>query len=142
MAWSDKYIGIAFKDGGRDFSGCDCGGLALLILREEKGIVALDVNNLYTRRDFMTREGQKNLEKAVAHCLAEWREVPAGEFPRPFDLALYRVPSESECHCGMVVTPRRMIHVEKSHPAHLAEIKPQFGGYTFTRFLRHERLCD
>ena len=45
MSWSDKYVSppIPFKPRGRDFSGCDCGGLVLLALKDHFGIEARDV---------------------------------------------------------------------------------------------------
>lgn len=140
MGWSDKYIGIPFREGGRDEKGCDCGGLVLLILRREKGIHARDVNMTYARRDFHTRDGHKRLAEAVAECLREWRELPPGALPQPFDLALYAVPDGSESHCGCVVTPYRMIHVERGRGARLMDISPKFEGYRLAGLYRHEQL--
>lgn len=138
--WSDSYVGIPFKDGGRDASGCDCGGLVLLILQRELGIAARDVNEPYTRADFHTRAGNRRLASAVAWCLEDWRELPEGAELKPFDLVLYRVPGGAECHCGCVVTPRLMIHVEERHSAHLMKIAPKVYGYSLVGFYRHAQL--
>lgn len=35
----ERYLDIPYKDGGRDWDGCDCWGLVRLILAEERGIV-------------------------------------------------------------------------------------------------------
>lgn len=38
MKWAEKYVGLPFVDGGRDWKGCDCWGLVKLILQTECGI--------------------------------------------------------------------------------------------------------
>jgi cell wall-associated NlpC family hydrolase len=46
-----KYVGIPFESGGRDFSGIDCYGLAILIYKEEKDVSLWDYAT-YTMSDY------------------------------------------------------------------------------------------
>jgi hypothetical protein len=138
--WTDKYLGIPFREHGRDFKGCDCGGLVLLILREERGVIARDINTILARSDYQTRAGHAKVQAAVAECLQEWVPVSKEHDPRPYDLALYRLSDGTECHCGCLVDQRYMIHVESSHTAHLDLYARPQGGYILSGVFRHARL--
>jgi len=85
LNWTDRYIGIPFKEGGRDFSGCDCAGLVLLALREETGIQALDFTE-YERLDFAGMAGYEKLSSLIERAMSEWCEA---DEPQAFDLARF-----------------------------------------------------
>lgn len=48
-SWILKYMGIPFKDHGRDFDGCDCWGLVRLIYQNELGILLPHYEEHYTQ---------------------------------------------------------------------------------------------
>lgn len=60
-SWTQKYVGIPFVSGGRDYDGCDCYGLVRLILNDEYQIQLPALNSDYS--DAMDCEQTKNLFK-------------------------------------------------------------------------------
>jgi len=46
--WVKKYIGIPFASNGRTADGCDCYGLARLVLRNEYGLGLPELSNDYS----------------------------------------------------------------------------------------------
>jgi len=105
--WADKYVGIPFKDRGRDADGCDCWGLLRLIMREGKGV---DLPSFSTVS--ATDHQAAAVEIANACMSGPWGDVPAGQ-ARAFDVVLMRGGGRSPCHVGLLVDAKRMIHVEK-----------------------------
>ena len=57
----ERYLKIPYKDGGRDWTGCDCWGLVRLILAEERGILlpafdsVCDLSSFMSVRSMFTR---------------------------------------------------------------------------------------
>ena len=137
--WHEKYIGIPFVNGGRSFAGCDCGGLILLMVQEERGIKALDMLDVYSLRDLHTRTGQAKLSEMIAESLAEWVPVSLTGSARPLDMALYRF-NGLDCHCAAVVDARHIIHVEENRPSRLAPLKMVGTGYKLVGLYRHAKL--
>lgn len=140
MAWTDKYIGIPFAENGRDFDGCDCGGLVLLALRTERGIVARDFGAEYTAAEFRGREGRRHLEALIAECA---REFPRVDAPRPLDVLRFAVGG-AICHVGLYVDGLgggRMLHVEETGgAARLEYINGLHWNRRLREIRRHERL--
>lgn len=108
--WTDAFIGIPFREGGRDVSGCDCGGLVLLVLRELAGVHARDVAVDYGAEHFRGSTGRRRLEAAIASALAEWRPVRPGEALHPLDMLQFHI-GDVKCHLALHVGPRTMLHV-------------------------------
>jgi len=46
--WSEKYIGLPYRLGGRDWNGVDCWGLLYLYFKEERGILLPELSECAT----------------------------------------------------------------------------------------------
>lgn len=142
-SWSDKYISppIPFVPCGRDFSGCDCGGLVLLVLREEFGIVALDAEREYEAAHFerMTHDKRKVLEQAIDEAMREWVPIEREE-AQAGDMATF-APKGVPCHVGVVIVPGRMLHMEQeAGQSSLADIHGLKWGSSFAGYYRHAKM--
>lgn len=134
--WTDRYIGVPFLPGGRTFSGCDCGGLVLLALREEKGIAASDFN-AYGSGEFKNMRGLGKIGEGVEGLMEEW--VPVEE-PRPFDLVRYRY-GRWPCHVGIYAREGKVLHVEEAQAfARIMDLHDIKWWPRFIEFRRHKSL--
>lgn len=100
-----KYIGIPFKDKGRDFDGVDCWGIPWLIYKHELNIEL----PLYTE-SYATAYDKDFIHSLMGDELKSgmWRSIEE-DFERVGDVVLMRVLG-SLCHVGVVVRPEFMIH--------------------------------
>ena len=138
--WTDKYIGIPFVEGGRDFNGCDCAGLVLLALKMELGLEALDFRE-YEKAHFAGMEGYKYLGKVMAEVIEkDWRVV---DEPRPFDLVRFYYGKEPS-HVGIWAGYRNMfLHVEEVGLfTRLTNLHDLSWGPRFFEFRRHKSLME
>lgn len=106
--WSDRFIGIKWADKGRDRDGINCWGLHRLIFAEECGIEVPSYTEGYTSTE-------ERLQIAALFDLTQewpWRPVGAGA-ERAFDLAVFQTLAGVEVHCGTIVKPGLMIHIER-----------------------------
>ena len=127
-AWAAAYVGVPFKELGRGHEGVDCWGLLQLIYREQAGLEMPDHLGGYNS----TKDGA-----AVAAAIAEngphsddWVEVPEGQ-ERLFDAVHMngyfkdeqRRTQVAAMHCGLVLAPGLLIHVERGINASTAEYR-------------------
>lgn len=133
MNWTDKYIGIPFEAQGRSMQGVDCGGLAVLVLRQELGHAVWDCAEAYTVGEMHTRKGLARLDAIIRHQLTAWTKVELQDV-QPFDLVLYRHHGV-ETHCAVAVDRRRVLNVYERHPVHIAPI--HLPGYAIAGVYRH-----
>ena len=107
MKWTDKYIGIPYKELGRDRSGIDCYGLCLLVYKNELGIKIPDYFGIgYEKnKDELRGELQKFI---VQESKKNWVEVNLTE-GKPFDLILFRIAGYV-IHIGILVDSNIMLH--------------------------------
>lgn len=135
--WTDAYIGIPFKEGGRDESGCDCAGLALLVLRREAEVEATDFR-AYETADFNYPHGYAALSKSMDELMAEWAPVKE---PQALDLVRFRY-GRYPAHVGIWAGSGNLfLHVEKEgNFARLTPLTDLAWGPRFIEFRRHERL--
>lgn len=147
--WVEPYLAIPFKDRGRTADGCDCYGLVRLIVARRAGILLPDYG-LVASRD------RVSVNEAIVHAKADravWRAVPI-----QCALALDLVPMTEvarlqsgvsdvvDCHIGIMVTPRHVLHTERasgpacvdiSHPSVLHRFHPQDAPLIY----RHRDIC-
>ncbi|HWO99207.1 MAG TPA: NlpC/P60 family protein [Methylococcus sp.] len=101
MEWWGRYIGIPFRDGGRDRSACDCWGLVRLIYRDELGIDLPDGTGYAHVRD------GEGISRICDSLLLDW--YPIVGKPRPFDVPLFRL-AKGCAHVGVMIDGVRMVH--------------------------------
>ena len=103
--WSNKYIGIPFKEHGRDFSGVDCWGLVRLIYKNEYDITLPSFVEEYSTTDDTPR-----LEELIAQYREGWEPITA---PEPGAVILFRLLG-SESHIAVAINDHQFIHVSEN----------------------------
>jgi cell wall-associated NlpC family hydrolase len=103
-----KYIGIPFKDGGRDFSGLDCWGLVRLVWQEEKGILMPDMGDAYSSAFARGEVG----ETAKLLEAGNWNIDVTDQPRKELDVLVFSFASV-DLHVGLWVAPGEMLHVMK-----------------------------
>jgi probable lipoprotein NlpC len=114
VSWSDAYIGIPWRAGGRagdGIAGLDCWGLLRQVYAIECGI------ELPGWGDVDALDGAA-VAATIAGDIDFWRKVDA---PREFDGVLLR-KGRDLCHVGIVVRPGLMLHVDEGMPACLERL--------------------
>lgn len=106
--WVSKYVGLPYKIRGRTLAGLDCYGLLVVIARDEFGVCIGSYEDI-------AYDGEGN-DKAVAEEIhagltARWEPVERGK-EQVGDCILFRL-GRYPIHCGMVVAPGWMIHIEE-----------------------------
>lgn len=106
--WANAYVGIPFRERGRDRSGLDCWGLVRLVLHEQRGMELPSFGDLYAT------DGREIADLIEAHK-GIGAPIPKGT-EVPFDLALCRMPYGGELvpwHVGVVVERGKLLHVAR-----------------------------
>jgi len=133
--WAGRYIGLPFKDQGRDRAGLDCWGLVRLVMAEQFGIALPS----------FAAEYKRTVEAGLIGALVEreaalWLNVNTGEEQRG-DVIVLRLMGQP-MHVGLVLGDRQMLHIEQG-------IDSAIEHYTATRwqdrifgFYRYEPFHD
>ena len=135
-AFTFRYAGIPFIDGGRSFDGADCWGLVRLVYLAEAGIVlpshgevsAADLRAVARRIEADDRDGA-------------WIPVKTGDV-RPLDLVLMARPGgKTPHHVGIVSGPGIVLHTEpETDAAHVRLDHPSLAGRVLG-FRRHREMA-
>jgi len=103
--WVNTYIGLPFKEHGRDRRGVDCWGLVRLVLGEQFA------TRLPSYADgYGSTEDAEDIGRLVRGKMGPWHPVPPGA-ERPGDVVLMRLMNQP-MHVGVVVAAGWMLHVE------------------------------
>ena len=102
-----KYMRIPFRDHGRDFLGCDCGGIVWLVYHNELGI---DLPDWRDRYSCTTLEYSHELTDTVSTMLGENGIEVDFQDRRPFDVLAFRIRG-AEIHVGLVVDIDHFMHI-------------------------------
>lgn len=108
-AWAEPYPGTPYLKGGRyeRDGACDCIGLTLAVIRREAGIALPE----YDGPPWERARDVKQLAVAADAFSSRFVEIEAGQ-EQVFDaicLSAFRQP----VHCGVVVAPGWMLHIEQ-----------------------------
>ena len=101
--WQNKYIGIPYKEKGRDLTGIDCWGLLRLVYSEEFDIELPSFVSEYTENDTLS------IQELVAQCKEGWEVL---DKPTPGCLVLFRVLG-TESHVGVAVSDTYFLHARQ-----------------------------
>lgn len=102
--WSAAFIGLDWREKGRDRDGIDCWGLAALVYAE---VLRIDLPSYADAYASIAERGEIAALFAADASRWPWRKVDA---PEEFDIALFR-RGRLESHVGVVVATSRMLHV-------------------------------
>lgn len=130
MTWSNRFVGIPWREFGRDRDGTDCWGLACVIYQEELGISLPDYLGYGSAEEL--GEISALVEGACNSPLWLPIEGPA----IAFDIAVFRRGRLSS-HVGVVVRHGLMIHMEGEDSAKLADYTSGAWRHRLTGHYRH-----
>lgn len=102
----DRFVGVPYRDRGRDFDGADCWGLLWLVYRDLRGIELPSYSERY-----VTASDRKAMAALIAAELDPWQPVAEPD-ARTFDGVLMKQGGFPR-HIGVVTSPGMMLHVEQ-----------------------------
>lgn len=76
-----RFIGLKYKDRGRDWSGVDCYGLVELFYKEELGVAVPSY-------DYSTADNRTEVAREMERGMGEWVRI---EEPEPGDVIVFRI---------------------------------------------------
>jgi hypothetical protein len=103
--WHNKYVGIPYKDNGRDLSGVDCWGLARYVYNKEFNISLPSFSFNYDGGD------RERIEELIAQYREGWEEI-TGEY-KSGDLVLFRMMGY-ESHVGIITEYPYFLHAREN----------------------------
>lgn len=103
----EKYVGIPFKDKGRDQSGTDCWGLIRLVFKTEKSVDLPDLSGDYED----THDCAGINATYIKEAQSRWKPVEAGK-EKPMDVAVFKIKG-MPMHVGIVLSRKRFLHVSR-----------------------------
>ncbi len=109
--WTEKYVGIPYRDHGRNLEGgLDCWGLVRLVLEEEADIKMPLLENLKFHRGCDRRALGKAIEEYDKTAI-DWNRLKMDDPVDCLDVIWLR--NGGPIHFGVVVAPGWMLHVEE-----------------------------
>jgi cell wall-associated NlpC family hydrolase len=140
--WAGRYIGLPFKDHGRDRVGLDCWGLARLILGEQFGLCLPSYSH-----EYRTTADPSRIGPLIEREVAGWNPVASGA-EQAGDIVILRLHGKP-MHVGLVIGDRQMLHIESG----INSAIERYGGprwadrlYGFYRYGKethdHDRFYD
>ncbi len=107
MTKFDKYIGLKYKQYGRDFKGVDCFGLVYLIFKNEKGICLPD----FLEVKFSEGDWRKEKENHILQNISEnWKKIELKNVKK-YDVHIFYDKYGVASHLGLNIGHKKFIHV-------------------------------
>lgn len=124
----DRYVGIPYRAEGRDWAGCDCWGLCVLVFREQLGIT---LPNYSGYSDPLSAEAAA----LVAQGRQAWQPVAR---PQPFDVVLFRVNGQPH-HIGLIIREGWMLHTVAGRDSCIESYQRPYWAARLEGFYRYLR---
>ena len=113
----DAFVGLPYKDKGRDYDGTDCWGLLYLVYRDVLGIHL----PTYTG-DYQTATDYKEIARIIDGGKLLWRKIDAPEKPKMFDGVLLRY-GRHQSHVGIFLRHSSFLHVQEHGHSVVSNLK-------------------
>lgn len=134
--WAAAYIGIPWREKGRDREGCDCWGLVTLVMREQFG---LDLPSY--AHDYTDTSEREQIAALLADGIPATGWGPVVGVPRAGDGVVFRLMN-APWHVGLMVDAESFVHVEEGVGASCLE---RLDSYRWARrqhgIFRHRALA-
>ena len=123
----NKYIGLPYKDNGRDENGIDCWGLARLFYKQELNI------DLPSYEDIYTTSYDPAVSEAINKYKDNWELTKSA---KSGDLCLFNIYGEP-AHVGVYVGSRKFLHAREGKDSVIESLDSPQWSKRFQGFYRH-----
>ena len=111
-----KYIGLPYKNLGRDLKGIDCYGLIYLIFQNERKIELPDFTDL-----MYEKEWYKSKNHILDNVDEKWIEVSSSY--KKYDIFLMKLGTKNIVnHCGMFIEGDKFIHIYENQTSMISHL--------------------
>jgi len=116
----NRYIGLPYKNMGRDFDGVDCYGLYFLIYKEELGIELPDFLNINYSQDWYKKDENHISDTIKSNWIIEV-EKP---FKKYDGLIFYGIKYKTIAnHIGLYIGEGKFIHIMEDTKSMISRLK-------------------
>jgi len=112
----EKYIGLKYKEKGRDFDGLDCWGLVRLFYKNEYKIDLPSFSSEYEQTDV------QRIQDLIAQYKEGWESI---EKPVEGSIVLFRVLG-TESHVGVALNEEQFLHVRENQDSAIENLSSPF----------------
>lgn len=123
--WARHYVGLPWKEKGRDRDGVDCWGLVRLCYA---GVAAIDLPSYDDAYDSTIE--REEIARLFRLGRTNWREITPGR-EEPLDVAMFALVGQ-QCHVGVVVGGGKFLHAEQG----VGAVIESYRGLKWARRLR------
>lgn len=138
--WWNYYVGLKFKDHGRDESGVDCYGLVRLVLLDECNIALPMMSHGYKHvKDYDAMEQMISDSSADSDT---WLPVLKGQ-EQPFDVVVAMM-NGYPVHIAIVAKKNHLLHIQRGFNATIEDYRRgewRLPG-KIVGIYRHKDLCN
>ena len=130
--WAGKYVGIPFRDDGKDLNiGLNCYALLRAVFEREAGISLPDFDDI-SAKDIDRADIQFEFEMSVG----PWRQI-SGPPMNVFDAMVMR---GKPMHVGVAVSPNKILHVWRATHSVVMPIDHPRIRHRIVGIFRHREL--
>jgi cell wall-associated NlpC family hydrolase len=132
MSEFDRFVGIPYKDKGRDYDGSDCWGLLYLVYRDLLGIEIPTYSEAYKNGS-----DYEEVARLIESRKRTWKRVE--DKPKKYDGILIRY-GRYNSHVGVFISRNSFIHVQEGGFSVVDDLKSHRWRDRVVGFYRHEKL--